>query len=88
MIRIDIDRYKIVFVEYDDHLHRYAVPMQWTVGILAGHIIDTFDKEKPIRFRRQAKTKYHSYAHGARLNPHTAMDAFEEECLILVKVEG
>lgn len=43
MFRIDTEDYTVLYVEYGDHLHRYAVPVHWTVDVLANHIVDSFD---------------------------------------------
>jgi hypothetical protein len=89
MIRIDVDNYTILYVQYDDHLHRYAIPNYWTVGLMAGHVIDTFDKDKEKKLRRSPNTKYQVYDdHGTRLPPHLSIDAFFDGQALLVKVDG
>lgn len=89
MIRIDVDNYTVLYVQYDDHLHRYAIPNHWTVGVMAGHVMDTFDKEKEKKFRRRPDTKYLVYdEHGVQLSPTLSIDSFFDGQALLVKVEG
>lgn len=88
MIRIDVDNYVILYLQYEDQLHRYAVPAQWTMSILAGHIIDSFDKEKPIQFRRSASTNFKVFDEaGISIPLISIVGAFRDGDVLVIKVE-
>ena len=88
MIRIDVDRYVILYLQYEDHLHRYAVPKEWTMALVANHLIDTFDKDKPVQNRRKATTKYEIFTeNGVLVPPITIVEVFDDDDGFLIKVE-
>lgn len=88
MIRIDVDNYVILYLQYEDQMHRYAVPHQWTVSILAAHLIDSFDKEKPIQLRRKAETKYKVFDEaGVSIPLITIVEVFHDGDALLIKIE-
>ena len=88
LIRIDVDNYVLLYLQYEDHLHRYAVPKFWTVALAANHLIDTFDKEKPVHLRRRADTKYNVFTENGVLVPLiTLVEVFDDDEGLVVKVE-
>jgi len=87
--RIDVDDYVLLYIQYDDHLHRYAVPKHYTLAVMANRIIDSFDKEKPVKFRRSQMTKYNVFDEaGCNLPLSTCVDVLYDGASVVVKVEG
>lgn len=41
MNRIDADDFIILFVQWGDHLHRYAIPTRYDLGLASAKVIDS-----------------------------------------------
>lgn len=88
MIRIDIDDYVILYLQYEDSTHRYAVPSQWTVSLLANRLVDSFDKNKPVSERRKPNSEYQVFDHNGQEYPMNAVvGGFVDGVALLVKVK-
>lgn len=88
MFRIDVDNYVILYIQYEDQLHRYAVPGNWTMSILAGHVIDSFDKEKPFQLRRSANTNFKVFDEaGTSIPMISIVGSFRDGDVLTIKVE-
>ena len=89
MNRIDVDDYVLLYIQYGDHTHRYAVPKHYTLAVMANRIIDSLDKEKPVKFCRSQMTKYNVFDEaGCSLPLTTCVDVLYDGAAVLVKVEG
>jgi len=88
LIRIDSDNYVVLYLQYEDHLHRYVVPIEWTVALLANRLIDSFDKDKPIQFRRKPSTEFKVFNEdGISIPLKAIVSGLVEGSTLTVKVE-
>lgn len=88
MIRIDADNYVILYLQYEDHLHRYAVPSHFSVANMANHMIDSFDQNKHPKLRRRFDTRYKVYdEQGVEVALKTPVGEFQDMHAFLIRKE-
>jgi hypothetical protein len=49
VIPIPVDSYRVLFLQYRDHLHRWAVPSRFTVALAATRCMDMTDGDRHLR---------------------------------------
>lgn len=88
MIRIDADNYVILYLQYEDHLHRYAVPSHFTVANMTNHMVDSFDQNKHPKLRRKFDSRYKVYDdQGVEVALKTVVSEFNDTSYFLIRKE-